>query len=409
MDAANINSEMLTEAAHATNRSAFARFVSARGLSLHDEAAKAGARRLFDAETPLLAPGLATLCLAALASSLGPPPGTTTVTVWQHLRRTFGGEGYTMSFRRFAEWHASWAAMVFPKGEGVIYGPVSSVDGMRLTDRIGRVYMLILDCDGTGDWHTLVRVLMDLGIASIAHQSGGYAPGMAKWRVIIPLAAPFDTSTPAGVMAWRTAYATARTVFGALAGLSGAGFDPATDLVCNAWYPGYRRQVSAPPRFVMHQDGATLDLVKLAAILPAPTATPPGLHQRTWVAMSPSLLELLFDEAGLLGHELADGKSAVVCPWNDCHSTPLGPHADPTSATVLFPPSSHHNIGNFFCAHASCGPKGLEELLEVLPADAVQRARLRHRRGEPPTANWNQTLAIPRLGVMLPRLPLDLP
>ena len=50
-----------------------------------------------------------------------------------------------------------------------------------------------------------------------------------------------------------------------------AGFDPATDLVCNAWYPGYRREVSAPPRFVMHQEGATLDLPKTDSPFELPT------------------------------------------------------------------------------------------------------------------------------------------
>jgi hypothetical protein len=61
-------------------------------------------------------------------------------------------------------------------------------NGERLSVHTERVYILVLDCDGTGTWDALWRVLIELGIAAITHQSGGFKPGTPKWRVLIPLA-----------------------------------------------------------------------------------------------------------------------------------------------------------------------------------------------------------------------------
>jgi len=399
---------MFASALFGTSRAAFPRFVAARGIQLVDAAAKAAARAAFDAQELLQAPELMALCRGALAGAVGPPVGNVIITTWEHLRRTAGGVAYKFTWPGLASQHAVWATLVAPKGEGLVYSPMTTDNGERLTVHTRRVYVLVLDCDGTGTWDALWRVLVELGIAAITHQSGGFKPGAPKWRVLIPLATPFETGTVEGVANWRMAYAAARVVIGALAGLKGAGFDPATDLVNNAWYPGYRREVSAAARAVFFTEGATIDLTRLIAALPAP-ALSPVVTRTARVTTAPSLLELAFEEAGLLGPALARGRSAVVCPWNDCHSAPLPSNVEPTSASVLFPPNSAANIGAFFCAHASCGLKPVDEVLAMLPGDAVYRARLRHVRSGASSASWLGGSELPKLPVRLPRFPTEIP
>jgi hypothetical protein len=196
---------------------------------------------------------------------------------------------------------------------------------------------------------------------------------------VIPLARPFTIGSPAAVETWRAVYATCRVVFGAVARLHGAGFDPATDAPSHAWYPGCRRTVTAPPRRAFCVGGGALDLDALLAALPEDVRPMRVATRGRWVSEFPSLLELLFAEADMLGRDLGQGRSAVICPWNDCHTEPLAPGAEPSSATVIFPPNSPANIGKFWCAHSSCGSKTIDELIAVMPADSVQRARLEHR------------------------------
>jgi hypothetical protein len=310
----------------------------------------------------------------------------------------------------FFAWLAHLGRAVAPKGEGIVYNPTSTTDGGRRNGATAAVHELILDCDGTGTWDELWRVAAGLGLALLTHESGGAAPGIPKWRAVIPLARPFAITSQVTVETWRAAYATCRVVFGSLARLRGAGFDPATDAPSHPWYPGCRRTTAAPPRHAYCIEGAALDLEALLAAVPPDLTTPSAAARGRWVSEFPSFLELVFAEAGLLGRDLGRGRSAVVCPWNDCHTEPLGPEDDPSSATVIFPPNSPTNIGGFWCAHSSCGTKTLDELLAVLPADAVQRARLLHHRADVAAgAHGAFGSTLPRLPARLPRLWSNLP
>ena len=400
--------DLFTSARFATSRAAFARFFAANGQPV-DATARTAVRAAFDAQDLLGDSELATLCRQAVAGARGHKVTSVRVTIWDHLRRTSGGAEYAYSWPDFAAQHDYWARMVVAKGEGQIYAPITTESGERLAVRTRCVHALVLDCDGTGTWDALRLVLSDLGIAAIFHASGGFTPELPKWRAILPLSAPVDVSAAEGAANWRMSYATARVALGSLARLRGAGFDPATDLVNNAWFPGYRRDTSAPRRAVHFWDGATLDLTALTGALPAPVVPPADVHRRPRASWAPSLLELSFEEAGLLGPELPRGLSAVTCPWNDCHTAPLAPGTEPTSATVIFPPTSKANIGAFHCAHGSCGTKSLDEVLAALPLDAVHRARLRHIRGAGSPSAFQDSSDLPRLPLRLARLSTKLP
>lgn len=399
----------LAAARAATSRSAFARFVAAAGLVLTDAASKAAARARFDALTPLLDGSVTQMSYDALSRARAAPSQAVTVTIWPAIDRTHGGVPWVASWADFSGWLAQLGHAIAAKGQGIVYNPTLTTDGHRNNRSTVAVHELILDCDGTGTWDELWRVATALGIALLTHESGGAAPGVPKWRAVIPLARPFAVASPGGAEAWRAAYATCRIVFGSLARLRGAGFDPATDVASHAWYPGCRRTTAAPPRRTYCVGGAALDLDALVAALPPSRQPVTPTARGRWVSEFPSFLEVLFAEADMLGRDLGQGRSAVICPWNDCHTAPLGEIVEPSSATVIFPPNSAANIGHFYCSHAACGPRSLDDLLAVLPADAVQAARLQHRHGRHVDGAMPFRKSLPSLPMRLPRLWTNLP
>ncbi len=128
---------------------------------------------------------------------------------------------------------------------------------------------LLLDCDGTGTWDQLLAVLMRHDYAFIAYQSGGWAPGTPKWRVVIPLSTSFDTSTETKQLAWKAVYNHARVVFGAVGGLLSVGFDPATETPCCPWFLTEKRNEADPLRQIVWRKGHSLDVLALTLALPA--------------------------------------------------------------------------------------------------------------------------------------------
>jgi len=388
-----------------TDRSALARFIALEEGVGTGTAAMATARARFNATTPLCDPCVASLARAALHAALGPPVSMVTWTTWPHVKHTWGGLGVAGSWHQFGCWHAQLAAQVIPKGEGLAYAPVTNMDGRRCNASTVAMHMLLLDADGAGDWFQMWNEVTALNLAALLHRTASHTPALPKWRVAIPLSSPVQTSTPRTVLAWRGMYADARTVFGSLAGLRGPGFDPSTDGPHHPWFPGSRRTPDAGAPEVVLRDGATLDLHALVARLPV---APPRLMQASQgrTSVTAPLLALAFKAAGLLGRELGQGRTAVICPWNHHHTNPLPVGAAPTSASVVFAGNSEANIGSFHCMHASCGSKTPQEVLAELPAGAVEEARAAHRAQQDSAGMRAPRLA--RLDNALPRLPGDL-
>jgi hypothetical protein len=364
-------------ALHATDRQALNRYVAERGGAQdteHKEALKSEFNRIHHlADEPLRR-----LAHGALAASVGPRASHTTWTEWPSIEHTQGGTRRTARWEDYGRRHMEWAQLVAAKGEGTVYNPTSNATGYRNNASTLEMHALHLDADGVGDWLVIFTILMELGLAFLAHRSGGHTPALPKWRLVLPLTRTFRTDGETGVLAWRTAYTVARVAFGALAQLTGPGFDPATDGPHHPWFPASRRRPEDPLREVFQNHGATLDLHALLAHLPRPPApqvrAQPHQTRRT---SSPSLLQLAFEAAGMLGRHLGGGKFAVVCPWNHLHTAPLKPHEDPTSSTVIFPTNSEMATGHFYCSH-SCGSRPLPEVLDALPAHAVEHARACH-------------------------------
>lgn len=86
-----------------------------------------------------------------------------------------------------------------------------------------------------------------------------------------------------------------------------------------------------------------------------------------------SLLELAFEAAGMLGPLLNHGRRTVKCPWVHLHTT--GSTFD--SSTILFPAIEGSDIGRFHCSHSHCSERSHEDVLDVLPEEAVTIANER--------------------------------
>lgn len=81
----------------------------------------------------------------------------------------------------------------------------------------------------------------------------------------------------------------------------------------------------------------------------------------------------MFSECGLLGKALDGGKYAVVCPWQNEHTT--GKQLD--SSTVIFPAASSGGLGGFHCSHAHCSGRSSKDAFDALhrKVDASQAER----------------------------------
>lgn len=92
---------------------------------------------------------------------------------------------------------------------------------------------------------------------------------------------------------------------------------------------------------------------------------------------SQSPLGRAFSDAGLLGRGLGAGKRAVICPWQNEHTT--GTEFD--SSTVLFPANAPNGIGGFHCSHSHCSGRSatdaLQELRRQADAERLERAWMR--------------------------------
>jgi hypothetical protein len=256
-----------------TGRGARERWLLVQGVDRDDAALVQSLSEKWQRLPLLTHPSLRSLALRALAAARGGAVDASTPfpsMLWVGgASDTYGGKRFKGTVGDFVERILrARAEVVAEKRCGWVVTPTSNTDGHRVNVSTPAVHALNFDCDGRGEWGALLVALETLGLAYIAYQSGGWSSAAPKWHVLLPLAAPSDTSSPERIEAHKRAYNAARVILGALAELPGEGFDPTVETPCVPVFITERRRAEDPPRRVVWRAGAALDLTALLAALP---------------------------------------------------------------------------------------------------------------------------------------------
>jgi hypothetical protein len=230
------------------------------------------AKKVFREMSLLRDTRLAELAHAALAQSRGPFVDMSTPfvgTVWiGGATATLGGGNFRRPLGDFVKLLHERGEVVAPKRTGWVFEPTTCTDGRRINESTVSMHALFLDCDGTGTWDKTLEALCLAQLAFVAYESGGSTQAVPKWRVVLPLARPFETADEGTRELWKQVYLHARIVFGAVGDLLGEGFDSATDTPCCPWFLTEKRDTNDAPRRIIQQVGFSLDIVDLIMALP---------------------------------------------------------------------------------------------------------------------------------------------
>jgi hypothetical protein len=304
--------ELFLAARSTTDRTAFERYKKTKNIDESDEAQKRAADARFHQLPLLLAPELRNYALRVLEAARGPKITNDTkfpATLWIHgTTHTKNGYNFDRSFGDFARLLVERSREVAPKGSGWVIEPTTTTDGRRTNASTTAVHALFLDCDSSGEWHKLLEALIQLDYAHVAYQSGGYQPSVPKWRIVLPLASPFDTTSDEKRASWKNVYHHARVVFGAVGELRGEGFDSKTDTPCIPWFLTEKRAEEDQQRQVVAREGHSLDLMALILTLPAIEEIQPPIKTHRGEVRSTGLSDEKLDE---IISELSHATTAV--------------------------------------------------------------------------------------------------
>jgi hypothetical protein len=106
------------------------------------------------------------------------------------------------------------------------------------------------------------------------------------------------------------------------------------------------------------------------------TKKPPKPRQRleerqSSVHAGDGVLFHAFKARGWIGKEIASGKWAVECPWQDQHSkgTPFN------TSTILYAPGSGDTLGWLHCSHSHCQTRDVRDVLHLFSDEALKQAK----------------------------------
>lgn len=255
------------------DRGACDRWLKTQVLNSNDANAISAAKKLWQTTPFLLDPLLQKLAVRTLEESRGRRIELTEkfpATLWMGgATDTYDGRTFSGSFSQFVKLLQERAQKLAAKKTGWVIEPTTNRDGHRTNASTISMHALFLDCDGAGSWDQLLEQLRAFDYAYVAYQSGGWSPTAPKWRVVLPLAAPFSTQTEEQIAAWKMVYNHARVILGAAGALLGEGFDATVETPCCPWFLTERRSENDPMREITWRAGHSLDLVSMAIALPA--------------------------------------------------------------------------------------------------------------------------------------------
>ncbi len=313
--------ELFLAARTAVERTALERYKRAQNVDEDNEVQKRAVEAQFRRLPLLIIPELRNYAFCVAEKSRGPKINGETkfpATLWIYgATHVDNGYKFDRNFNDFVRLLHERAREIFPKGTGWVIEPTTTLNGRRTNASTLSMHALFLDCDSSGEWDKLINALHVLDYAFVAYQSGGYQPSVPKWRVVLPLSAPFDTSSEELRAVWKNVYHHARVVFGALGELLGEGFDPRTDTPAIPWFLTEKRSPEDQPRQIFScTDGHSLDLMKMVMALPAIEDAQPVVHAHRGEVKSTGLSDEKLDE---LISELARVTNAVPSGRHDLY------------------------------------------------------------------------------------------
>jgi hypothetical protein len=120
----------------------------------------------------------------------------------------------------------------------------------------------------------------------------------------------------------------------------------------------------------------TLNAPMMRTICPPPAPPPQSATMRALnVDLRTVDLRAAFQANSMIRREISAGKYAVICPWENGHTTPDHDHASSNTSTVI---GTHSGGGYWFrCLHASCETRTYADVLEVFGVDVVRATATR--------------------------------
>lgn len=298
-----------------------------------------------------------------------------TLTLWRSFSR---GRRTQYTWRDFIDTFVAQPEVVRDKRKVAGFSLAAFDGNRRSLPRVEQVHALILDFDeGDTTVRQAARLLPET--KSIIYTTFRHTPEHPKLRVIFPFDRPVDADEYARIWGWAAGKITKEKRV----------LDESTRDASRFWY-----LPSCPPGSPYEWqeiDGKALDVARALRESKSHTSPSfPGVAARAptqpkkradvcadFSGADQTFFGRAFEQAGMSFGLLDNGALSVTCPWASSHTSGV----DGDSSTVVFPATSSAGWGLFHCSHAHCVERTTFDLLDVLPADALDKARGEHGSG----------------------------
>lgn len=300
--------------------------------------------------------------------------GLLALTLWRSFSR---GRREQRTWRSFLETFVAEPEIVRDKRKVAGFSLAAFTENRRSLPRVEQVHALILDFD-EGDTTTEQAPLLLPGVSGVTYTTFRHTKDHPKLRIIFPLSRPVDAEEYARIWTWVAGKITKTKVL-----------DESTRDASRFWYlpshpPGAEyewRELEGKELDVARalKESKTTLLRPFPVLGKAPGAPPKGKGRRSAdpTDADQTFFGRAFAAADMAFDLLDNGALSVVCPWASVHTS----GEDGDSSTVVFPATTEGGWGLFHCSHAHCVGRSTSDLLDALPAAALETARSEHGRG----------------------------
>jgi hypothetical protein len=320
-----------------------------------------------------------------LAAASQPP--ALTLTMWPSMYSRWGRRQH-LTWPRFLEAYVAGPEITPRKHSTAGYSLASFADNRRGLAHVEHVHALGLDYDEGSLTLEAAARLWRKALGCI-YTTWSHEPHAPRVRCVLLLSRPVTAEEYGIIWTWADSRSTR----------AGHALDASAKDASRFWFvPSIRPGAEYAWRELR---GAVLDVESLVRatthLRPLPAKSPkppkrrgPGKQEGgvSGVCLSPEIApanRTFFGRAlelcGLSLYQRKDGSLTVVCPWEEQHTGGAGSTPDRSTSTVIFPATSESLWGLFHCSHAHCAQRKTLDLLDVLPPDALEAARLEHGRG----------------------------